>query len=140
MPSPAIPFKAAEDAALRGSAALAAAMGGKVDLFTEVPSKATPPYVINGAHEIDDISDDGCGGAYSIVSTIQWWARMVGNVKGSDVVRAMGGPIVEVLLTELAIAGYDTVLAVMEVPETYGTDPDQSSRGRVAIRYELTAL
>lgn len=139
MPSPAIPFKAAQAAALRGSAALAAAMGGVVRLYTEVPAKAPLPYVVVGADEIDDLSD-GCGEAHSIVATVQWWTQMVGAVKGSDAARAMGSAIIAALLTELAIAGHDTVLAVMEGPETYGTDPDQSSRGRVSIRYETTAL
>lgn len=138
MASPAAPFKAAVEAALRGSAALAAAMGGTVRLYTEVPANAPLPYVVIGDDEIEEISDD-CGAEHSILSTLQWWAQKVGAAKGSDVVRAMGAAIVEAVLTELAIAGHDTVLAVMENPETYGTDPDQSSRGRVSIRYETTA-
>jgi hypothetical protein len=139
MASPAVPFQAAEEAALRGSAALAAAMGQAVRYYVEVPEKAPLPYVVGGAHEIDDLSD-GCGEEHSIVSTVQWWAGMVGDVKGSDVVRAMGAAIIPALLAELQIEGHEVVLAVMEAPETYGTDPDQSSRGRATFRYETTAL
>lgn len=141
MNSPAVPFKVAEEAALRGSAGLLAAMGlPVVRIYTEVPENAPLPYVVLGQHEIDDLSDDGCGDAHSIVSTVQWWTKSVGDVKGSVTARLMGGAIIQALFRELAIEGHATVLWEMEEPEHYGTDPDQSSRGRVAFRYETTAL
>jgi len=140
MASPALPFKVAEEQALRNSAALLAAMGlERVRIYTEVPDNAPLPYVVLGAHEIDDESD-GCGEAHSIVSTVQWWTKIVGEVKGSETVRLMGDAIVAALFVPLAIAGHATVLWEMEEPATYGTDPDQSSRGRVVFRYETTAL
>lgn len=140
MPSPAIPFKAAEDQALRASGALTAAMGLEaVRIYTEVPKNAPLPYVVLGAHEITDLSED-CGGAHSIISTVQWWTKDVGETKGSVVVRQMGGAIIAALFVEMPIAGYATVMVEMEEPETYGTDPDQSSRGRAAFRYETTTL
>lgn len=139
MPSPAGPFKTAQDAALRNSSALASAMGGAVRLYTEVPENAPLPYAVIGQDEIDDLSD-GCGEAHSIVSTVQWWAaKKQGAAKGSDVVRDMGAAIIAALNTELTITGHTTVLAIMETPETYATDPDGSSRGRCALRYETTA-
>lgn len=140
MPSPAIPFKTAEDQALRDSGALKAAMGlADVRIYTEVPTNAPLPYVVLGAHEITDLSD-GCGGAHSIISTVQWWTKDVGETKGSVVVRQMGDAIFDVLFAELAIAGYATVMCELEDPVAYGTDPDQSSRGRAAFRYETTTL
>ncbi|PLR25066.1 hypothetical protein SGCZBJ_12580 [Caulobacter zeae] len=140
MASPALPFKRAEEAALRASAALKAAMGlAEVRLYTEVPTNAPLPYVVLGQHEIDDQSD-GCGEAHEIVSTVQWWTKIVAGVPGSDVARLMGAAIVQALGEALEIEGHAVVLAEMETPETYGTDPDQSSRGRVAYRYETTAL
>lgn len=139
MTSPALPFDAAEEAALRASSALAVAMDGKVRLYTEVPENAPLPYIVVGQHEIDDLSD-GCGEAHSIVSTVQWWAADLGATKGSIVVRRMGVAIIAALNVELSIAGHATVLVAMEEREAYATDPDQSSRGRVAFRYETTAL
>jgi hypothetical protein len=140
MPSPAIPFKLAEEAALRASLSLKTAMGLDAPrLYTEVPVGAPLPYVVIGQHEIQDDSD-GCGEAHSIVSTIQWWTKIVAGVKGSDVVRQMGAAIIAAVFPDLEIEGHVIVLAEMETPETYGTDPDQSSRGRVAFRYETTAL
>lgn len=139
MPSPAGPFKTAQEAALRASAALSTAMGGTVRIYTEVPTNAPLPYVLIGQDEIDDLSE-GCGEAHSIVSTVQWWARLVGATKGADTVRAMGAAIVAALNTDsLTITGHTVDLAIMETAERYATDPDQSSRGRVAIRYETTA-
>lgn len=138
MASPAAPFKAAQEAALRASGALQAAMGGTFRIYAEVPESAPLPYVVVGQDEIDDLSD-GCGDAHSIVSTVQWWTKKVGAAKGADVVRAMGAAITAALNTELTITGHDVVLAIMEAPERYATDPDQSSRGFVAFRYETTA-
>lgn len=138
MPSPAAAFKDAQETALRDSGALQTAMGGTIRLYVEVPEKAPLPYVVIGQDEIDDLSD-GCGEAHSIISTVQWWAAKVGASKGADTVRAMGAAIIAALNTELTIAGHETVLAIMEFPESYATDPDQSSRGRAAFRYETTA-
>lgn len=139
MPSPAAPFKTAQEAALRASAALLAAVGGTLHIYAEVPTNAAPPYVLIGQDEIDDLSED-CGEAHSIVSTVQWWARLAGAAKGSDTVRAMGAAIIAALNTDaLTITGHTVDLAIMETPERYATDPDQSSRGLVAIRYETTA-
>jgi hypothetical protein len=140
MTSPALPFKAAEELALRNSAALLAAMGlERVRIYTEVPENAPLPYVLLGAHEISD-EGAGCGAAHTIVSTVQWWTKIVGDLKGSDVARQMGAAIITALFGDLGIEGHATVLWEMETPETYGTDPDQSSRGRVAFRYETAAL
>lgn len=139
MGSPAAAFKAAEEAALRASTDLATAMGGSVRIYYEVPAGAPLPYVVLGQHEIDDLSEGECGEAHSIVSTVQWWAKLTGGVKGADTVRAMGAAIVEALNTELTITGHTVVLAIMEIPERYATDPDQSSRGLAAFRYETTA-
>lgn len=140
MPSPALSFKVAEETALRTSTALRAAMGvGEVRLYVEVPKNAPLPYVVLGQHEIDDLSTD-CGAAHSIISTVQWWTKDVAGKKGSEAVRLQGAAIIAALNVELVIAGHDTVLVEMEEPESYGTDPDQSSRGRVAFRYETTSL
>lgn len=139
MGSPAGPYKTAQEAALRASGALATAMGGTVRILTEVQGNAPLPYVLIGQDEIDDLSE-GCGEAHAIVSTVQWWAKLTGGVKGSDTVRAMGAAIIAALNTDtLNIAGHTVDLAIMETPERYATDPDQSSRGLVAIRYETTA-
>lgn len=139
MTSPAKPFRVAQEAALRASEALKTAMGGQVRLYTEVPTNAVLPYVVIGEDEIDDLSE-ACGEAHSIVATVQWWTKTVNGEPGSVVAREMGAAIVEALLGPLMIEGHATVLWEMDQPERYATDPDHSSRGRVAIRYETTAL
>jgi hypothetical protein len=140
MDSPAAPFKLAEEAALRGSVALQTAMGLSLPrIYYEVPENAPLPYVALGDHEVDDDSD-GCGEAHTIVTTVKWWTKIIGEVKGSDAARQMGAAIILALLRQLAIEGHVTVLWEMEVPERYGTDPDQSTWGRVTFRYETTAL
>lgn len=114
-------------------------MGGQTRLYHEPPTNAPLPYVVLGQDEITDLSED-CGEAHSIVSTVTWWAKQVGAAKGADTVRAMGAAIVAALNTEgLNIDGHDVALAIMELPEQYATQPDGSSRGAVAIRYETTA-
>lgn len=141
MAKPALAYKVAEEAALRGSAGLIAAMGlPQVRLYVEVPENAPLPYVVHGQHEVQTEDYGDCGKAHEVVSTVQWWATTVGAVKGSDVVRAMGAEIVGVLMSEFAIDGYATVLVEEEDSETYGTDPDGSSRGRVVVRREITPL
>lgn len=140
MASPARAFKTAQEAALRGSSALATAMGGTVRLYTEVPTNAPLPYIVIGQDEIDDVSVDGCGGAHTITSTVQWWTKIVGTTKGAEAARQIGDAVIAALFTELSITGHVTVLVDMEERESYATDPDQSSRGRVAFRYETTAL
>lgn len=138
MGSPAAAFKDAEETALRGSTALATAMGGTIRLYTEVPTNAPLPYIVVGQHEIDDLSD-GCGDAHSITSTVQWWTTKRGAASGAVAAREMGAAIISALNTELTITGHDVVLAIMEIPERYATDPDQSSRGLAGFRYETTA-
>lgn len=134
MGSPAEPFRAAEEAALRASAALQAAMGGdRVRYYTEVPANAPLPYVVGGQHEIADDSG-GCGRAHTIVSTLRWFGT------GADLVRKMGDAIIDALFVELAIAGHETILVEMETPEAYRTEPDGSSSGLVGFRYETSAL
>lgn len=139
MGSPAVAFAAAEQAALRASTALGAAMGGRVRLYTEVPENAPLPYVVVGQHEIDDDSD-GCGRAHSIVSTLRWFAAAIGDKPGAVVAREMGDLIVDLLFVELAIEGHATILVEMETPEAYRTEPDGSSSGLVGFRYETSAL
>ena len=139
MNSPALPFKIALETALRACLPLKAAMGGTVRIYTEVPQNAPLPYVVLGADEITG-DHDPCGDQHEIVSTVQWWAKEVAGEPGSLVVRKMGCAIIGAMLAELPIVGHSTDLWEMETPETYGTDPDGSSRGRMAARYETSAL
>lgn len=141
MAKPALAYKQAEEATLRARPDLAIAMGlAQVRLYVEVPQNAPLPYVVYGQHEVDTDDFGDCGQAHQVVSTVQWWTGDVGEIKGSDVVRLMGSEIFAALMGEMTIAGYATVLVEQEVPETYGTDPDGSSRGRVVVRREITPL
>ncbi|MFN3585187.1 DUF3168 domain-containing protein [Phenylobacterium sp.] len=134
MPSPAEPFRAAEEAALRASTALLTAMGGdRVRYYTAVPANTAPPYVVGGIHEIADDSG-GCGRDHTIVATLRWFGT------DADQVRRMGDAIIDALFVELPITGHETVLVEMETPEAYRTEPDGSSSGLVGFRYETSAL
>lgn len=141
MANPALAYKTAEEAALRARPDLAAAMGLQlVRLYVEVPENAPLPYVVYGQHEVQTDDYGECGQAHEVVTTVQWWTGDVGQVKGSDVVRMMGAEIFAALMGDMAIDGFATVLVEQEVPETYSTDPDGSSRGRVVVRREITSL
>jgi hypothetical protein len=136
MSSPAAPLHAAKEAALRGSAALAAAMGGQVRLYpAEVPPNAPLPYIVAGDDEIL-LENTDCAAEAEVVATVQWWSRTSPPDKGAQA-RAIGGAIVAALNAALTLAGWD--VDEWEVQsESYSTDPDQSTRGRAVFRYLLT--
>lgn len=137
MSSPAGPFKTAQESALRGSTALAAAMdtGGK-GILDAVPANQEPPYVVLGQDQILLENGEGCADEAEVFSTVQWWSRPATPDKQAQA-RAMGAAIGAALNAALTIAGWDTVLWEL-LSETYGTDPDQSTHGRAEFRYLLT--
>lgn len=136
MRSPAAPYLAAVDAALRTSSALVAAMVGAARIYTEVPTNAPLPYVVIGRDEIqlEDLGD--CGSEAEVTSVIGVWSRTDPPDKGAQA-RAIGKAIIAALNVELAIAGWDVDLWKVE-SERYSTDPDQSTKGIIELRYLLT--
>lgn len=141
MNNPALAFKAAEFKTIRARPLLAEAMGlATPRIYAEVPQSAVLPYVVHGQHEIDTEDHGGCGSTSDIVSTVQWWTKDIGELKGSDVARLMGVEIIDGLLHDIDIVGYAVVLTAIEEPEFYSTDPDGSTRGRIVVRTEITSL
>lgn len=135
MPSPAQAYKTAQEAALRASAALAAAMGGTVRLYTEVPTGAVLPYVVLGNDQI--ILENGdCGMEAEVTSTVTLWSKAAPLDKGAQA-RAMGAAIIDALNLQLTVTGW-TVDEWDVQSEQYLTDPDQSSKGVLILRHLLT--
>jgi hypothetical protein len=130
-------FDAAEEAALRGSAGLATAMGGLVRLYTEVPEGAPLPYVVRGNVAIQ-IERSDCADEGEITSTIEWWSKVAIPDKGAQA-RAMGGAIVDALDAQLILTGHRIVEWSLEI-EQYSTDPDQSTHGRAVFNYQTTQI
>lgn len=135
MPSPAAAFRISEEAALRASAALAAAMG-VVRLYTEVPANAPLPYAVIGQHQVLLEVIEDCADEAEVFATIAIWSRPTTPDHGAQA-RAMGAAIIAALNAQLTITGWDVDLWEMQ-SERYSTDPDQSTRGVIELRYLLT--
>lgn len=135
MLSPAGPYRAAYDAALRGSAALRASMGGQVRLYVEVPANAPLPYVVIGQDQV--VTEDlGCVLQAEATTTINLWSRTAPLDQGAQA-RAMAAAVIETLGASFPIAGWDVDEVTVE-SESYVTDPDQSTHGTVILRHLLT--
>lgn len=136
MPSPAGPYKVAQEAALRTSSALAMAMGPVLRLYTEVQPDAKLPYVVLGNDQILIETNPGCADEAEVISTVTWWSRTSPTDKGVQA-RAMGSAIIDALNVQLTVAGWD--VDEWEVQsEQYLTDPDLSTKGIAVIRHLLT--
>jgi hypothetical protein len=135
MPSPAGPYKVAQEAALRGSAALETAMVGRLVIYTEVPTNAPLPYVVLGNDQV--LQEPGCATEAEVISTIGFWSRTDPRDKGVQA-RAMGSAMIDALNVQLVVDGWD--VDEWEVrEERYSTDPDQSTHGVLVIRHLLTS-
>lgn len=136
MPSPAAPYKLAQEGALRASPALALAMELAIPrLYTEVPAGAPLPYGVLGNDQII-LDTSGCAVEAEITSTLTWWSRKSTLDKGAQA-RAMGAAIIDAVGGELTVAGWD--VDDWEVQsESYSTDPDQSTKGVLVVRHLLT--
>lgn len=137
MPDVAWPFKAAQEAALRGSAALQAAVGQprpKVD--TEPPANNKAPYVIIGNDTITPIRHEGCADEAEVTSEINWWSLPDPPDRGAQA-RAMGAAITGALGEAFAVEGWDVDEWEVETLR-YVTDPDGSTHGTAVMTYQLT--
>jgi hypothetical protein len=138
MPSPAAAFHAAEEAALRGSAALQQAMGAPAEprIYVEVPAGVSLPYVVRGQHQVL-IENDDCAAEAEVFATVTLWSRKKGALDQGVQARAMGAAIVDVLNVQLTLDGWDVDEWELQ-SETYSTDPDQSTKGVLVFHYLLT--
>lgn len=135
MNSPAAPFKLAQEAGFRAAADLAAAMGGTVRLYTEVPEGAPLPYVVNGNDQVI-LEDTGCGVEAEVFSTVTLWSRTTPALDKGAQARAIGAALIAAA-EALTVEGWDVDLFEL-TSERYSTDPDQSTRGVIEFRHLLT--
>jgi hypothetical protein len=128
-------FHAAQETALRGSAALKTAMGlPSARIYTVVPKDVLLPYVLIGEDQVL-YDQSGCAGEGEIFATVNWWSKpTVPDVTQS---RAMGAAILTALVGALTISGHDVDEYELQ-DMTYATDPDGSTHGRAIFHYLTT--
>lgn len=129
-------FSAGQEAVLRAAPALATAMGlTTARLYTVVPPDAPLPYVVLGDDQI--LGDDtDCAEGAEIFATVHVWAKP--NPPSSALARQIGGALKTILTAAFAVAGYVLDDWTLET-ETYVTDPDGSTHGRLVFKYLVTS-
>ncbi len=137
MGSPAGPFKVAQEAALRASAALPPLMDGKVRIYTEAPPNAPLPYILIGEDQIL-LENSVCADEAEIFATVNLWSRTTPLDHGVQA-RAIGSEVITVLNQQLSLSGW-TVDEWTVQSERYVTDPDGSSHGIITLQYLLTEI
>ena len=124
----AVVFPVAQEAALRASSSLQTAMGGQTRLYTTLPEDAPLPYVVIGEDQFETDDDGICAGRGAIHATVNIWTKP--DPPSNAQARAIGAAVKAVLADDLALDGHEIVEWFIEL-ETYSTDPDGSSRGRL---------
>jgi hypothetical protein len=135
MADPAVAFHTAQDAALRGSAELAALFpGGVVRIYSVVPQNAPLPFIRIGDDQVLEDSDECLSGS-EIFAAVHVWT----SPDPPDVLlgRRIAG-VVRATLVDLVLAGFDLVLGEF-VDTRHLTDPDGSSHAVLGFRYLATA-
>jgi len=135
---PGAAYHAAQDAALRGSSALAALWpNGVARIYSVAPHNAPLPYLIIGDDQILEDSDD-CVSASEINSNVHVWTKP--EPPDVQLGRQIAGLVRSILADAgLPISGFDLVLAQF-VDARHLTDPDGSSHAVLAFRYLVTAI
>jgi hypothetical protein len=137
--SPTLPMVRAIEAAVRASADLAAAMGGRVRFYpTAREAGATLPFVL--IDSLQSVADGtSCADGAEVFASISLWSKPAVADRGAQAY-AMGAALEEALRAQLTVEGWD----VDEWPDQveasviYNTEPDGSIRGRLDLRYLLT--
>jgi hypothetical protein len=135
MSDPAAVFHAAQVAALKGSAELAALFpGGVARVFAVPPENAALPLIKVGDDQVIEDGDECLEGS-EIVAAVHIWTKP--DPPDVQLGRQMAG-LVRAILVDLDLAGFDVVLA--EFTDTrHLTDPDGSSHAVLGFRYLATA-
>jgi hypothetical protein len=136
MTSPAAAFHTAQEALLRASAPLAAAMGlAAPRILTDVPVGQRPPYVVIGNDQV--LLENGvCADEAEIFATVDIWTRTNGLDKSAQC-RAVSAIVIGLLNAALTITGW-TVDEYELQSELHRTDPDWSSHATLTFHYLLT--
>ncbi len=133
----ALAFHTAQEAALRGSAALAAAMGPQLRLYSVVPTNSPLPMVVIGQDQIILEPDEECADEGEIFATVHLWARP--EPPQATTPLEIGAAVVAALLVPLTLDGHEVVEWEL-VSADYSTDPDHSTHGVLVFRYLTTAI
>jgi len=135
MSDPAVAFHAAQDAALRASAELAALFpGGVVRVYSVVPQNAPLPFIRIGDDQVLEDGDECVSGSEIFAAVHVWTAPDPPDVQLG---RRIAG-VVRATLVDLVLAGFDLVLGEF-VDTRHLTDPDGSSHAVLGFRYLATA-
>jgi len=125
-------FAVAQAAALRGSGALATAMGlAQVLAYEIAPTNAAMPYVLIGDDQVIDDGDD-CQDGSEIFSTVHLWSRP--NPPSRVQARRMEAVVRSLLAADLAIAGHETILAEYQ-DSRFLPDPGGATHVVMTFRY-----
>jgi hypothetical protein len=138
MADPAAAFHAAQDAALRGSAELAALWAPDVArIYSVVPQNAPLPFIRIGDDQVLEETTE-CVSASDLYATVHVWSKP--DPPDVQLGRQIAGVIRDILTNQgMLIAGFDLVIATY-VDTRHTTDPDGSSHAVLTFQYGLTAL
>lgn len=126
MSDPSLALQNAVEAALRGSDALAGAMGlQKVRLYTlSAPTDAPFPYLVIGEDQIVD-DETECAASSEAFTTVHVWSRVEDDVSASRAqAKAIAGLVRTILNAALPLVGFVTTEWRFETVR-HLTDPDQ---------------
>jgi hypothetical protein len=133
---PAAAFHAAQDAALRASATLAALFpDGVARIYSVVPQNAPLPFVRIGDDQVIADSEGPCGSQSEIFADVHVWTKP--DPPDVQLGRIIAGVIRDTLAPDLTIVGHDTVMALFETAR-HLTDPDGSSHAVLTFHYFTT--
>lgn len=125
MSDPSVAVQTAIEAALRGSAALATAMGGQIRLYVLAPPTNAPfPYLTLGEDQV--IGDETeCSAGSEVATTIHVWARLDEDVSGTRAqAKSIAGAVRGAITDALAVTGFDVVDCTFEQTR-HLIDPDR---------------
>lgn len=125
MSDPSLALQNAVEAALRGSTALAQAMGGRVRLYSLAPPNDAPfPYLTIGEDQI--VGDETeCSESSEAYTTIHVWSRIDGDVSASRVqAKTIGAVVRSTINRRLHVAGFEVTECEFRTAR-HLTDPDR---------------
>lgn len=141
MSDPALALQNAVEAALRGSPALATAMGGNVRLYPlAAPDGAPFPHLTIGEDQI--VGDETeCAASSEVYVTVHAWSRVESDVSASrGQAKAIAGAVRAALNVSLTVAGFEVIDWRFE-DARHLTDPDRRTAHTVlTLRYLIDPI
>ena len=132
--SPEPDFQKAVYQALTSSSALAAAMGGTVRAYDQVPTNATFPYIQFSESQVLDDGNTCDEFAYQVFATIHVWSRDVGLVEAKKISAAVQG----VLRQIFPVPNFQIDVAQFQTSQHFKDADGLSAHGVNVFRYLMT--